>query len=103
MPRARKISPVTLPGAVAGEMPEKMAPELATLVDKPPPRPEEWLFEIKFDGYRMLARIDGAGGVRMISRNGLDWSSKMPHLAARGGGHEAAAGLARRRGGGAER
>jgi bifunctional non-homologous end joining protein LigD len=60
-------------------MREKLAPVLATLVDKPPPRPEEWLFEIKFDGYRMLSRIDSAGSVR-ISRNGPDWSSKMPHL-----------------------
>ncbi|MBT2321268.1 non-homologous end-joining DNA ligase [Variovorax paradoxus] len=79
MDRLRSTSPRMPPEAVKADMPAKLSPVLATLVDKPRPRPDEWLFEIKFDGYRMLARID-ASGVRLISRNGLDWSSKMPHL-----------------------
>ncbi|CAN7642351.1 DNA ligase D [Variovorax sp. LjRoot290] len=67
-------------GAVKAEMPQKLSPLLATLVDAPPARPSEWIYEIKFDGYRMLARIDAAQGVRLITRNGHDWSSRMPHL-----------------------
>ena len=67
-------------GAVRAEMPAKLSPVLATLVKKPPPDAQDWIYEIKFDGYRMLVRIDAAGAVRMISRNGLDWSAKMPHL-----------------------
>lgn len=39
-------------GAVEAEIPAKLAPVLASLVNKP--RPEDWVFEIKFDGYRML-------------------------------------------------
>jgi bifunctional non-homologous end joining protein LigD len=67
-------------GAVEAEMPQKLSPLLATLVDAPPPRPSEWLYEIKFDGYRMLARIDASHGVSLITRNGHDWSSRLPHL-----------------------
>jgi bifunctional non-homologous end joining protein LigD len=55
-------------------MPAKLAPQLATLVDAAPAG-DEWLNEIKFDGYRMLARISG-GSARFISRNGNDWTAK---------------------------
>ena len=41
----------------------------------------DWRYEIKFDGYRMLARID-AGEVRLFTRNGHDWTAKMPQQAA---------------------
>ena len=60
-------------------LPAKLAPELATLVDAPPPDPENWLFEVKFDGYRMLARIE-AGQVRLITRNANDWTAKLAPL-----------------------
>ncbi|MDH0683080.1 non-homologous end-joining DNA ligase [Achromobacter animicus] len=40
---------------------------------------EDWLYEVKFDGYRMLARVEGSR-VQMFTRNGHDWSSKVPHL-----------------------
>ena len=39
-------------------LPEALAPQLATLVDGVPPD-GEWLYEMKFDGYRLLARVDG--------------------------------------------
>lgn len=63
-------------GAVKADMPEELSPELATLVDKPPSSPQDWVFEVKFDGYRMLARVEGKS-IRLITRNGNDWTSKL--------------------------
>jgi bifunctional non-homologous end joining protein LigD len=62
-------------------LPETLSPQLATLVDGPPAAPEDWLFEIKFDGYRLLARIDGKD-IRLITRNGNDWTHKLQPLRA---------------------
>jgi bifunctional non-homologous end joining protein LigD len=66
----------------AAALPEKLAPQLATLVDAPPSTPDDWLFEIKFDGYRILARIDGSDGgdIRLVTRNGNDWTHKLEPL-----------------------
>ena len=44
------------------------------------PEGDEWLHEIKYDGYRLLARVE-RGDVRSITRNGLDWTGKFPALA----------------------
>jgi bifunctional non-homologous end joining protein LigD len=52
---------------------------LAKLVEKAP-KGAEWLHEIKFDGYRMQARIDG-GQVQLLTRKGLDWTSKFKLIA----------------------
>jgi bifunctional non-homologous end joining protein LigD len=60
-------------------LPATLSPQLATLVDAPPDQDDDWLYEIKFDGYRMLTRIDGAS-IRLYTRNGHDWSSKLPEL-----------------------
>ncbi len=54
--------------------------QLATLVDRPP-EGDEWLHEIKFDGYRLLGFVSG-GEVRMMTRNGQDWTSKFPSVTA---------------------
>ena len=53
--------------------------QLATLVDAPP-EGEQWLHEIKFDGYRLLGFLSG-GEVALRTRNGLDWTSKFPSVA----------------------
>ena len=45
-----------------------------------PPIGAEWAHEIKYDGYRMMARRDGAG-VRVLTRNGHDWSTRFPTIA----------------------
>ena len=66
-------------GAVKVALPDMIKPQLATLVDAAPTDSDSWLYEIKFDGYRMLARIDGKD-VRLITRNGNDWSDKLPKL-----------------------
>ncbi|OZI23172.1 DNA ligase D [Bordetella genomosp. 9] len=67
-----------LPG-VARALPATLKPQLATLVDGVPPNPADWIYEVKFDGYRIVARLD-QGGARLYTRNGHDWSAKMPHL-----------------------
>ena len=65
-----KVAP-TAPEA----FPESLAPQLASLVERPPEG--EWLYEVKYDGYRMLARIAG-GEVRLFTRNGHDWTQRLP-------------------------
>ena len=67
-----------IPGARKAPMPEFVSPQLATLEDKPPAG-DEWLHELKFDGYRMLCHLN-PGGVRFWSRNKKDWTHKFPHL-----------------------
>src|SRR5262249_36317767 len=47
----------------------------------PPPVGAGWLHEIKFDGYRIQARLDH-GDVRLLTRKGLDWVDKFPNVAA---------------------
>ena len=66
-------------GARRGKMPERLLPQLATLVEKAPAG-NEWLHEIKYDGYRLLAHVE-RGDVRLVTRNGLDWTGKFPVLA----------------------
>ncbi|BAL95982.1 DNA ligase D [Rubrivivax gelatinosus] len=60
--------------------PETLAPQLATLASAAPSS-GSWLYETKFDGYRLLARIR-RGVPRLFTRNGHDWTDKLPALAA---------------------
>jgi len=83
--RTRKARSANAPGldAVAASLPDSLTPQLATLVDHAPSS-GEWSYEIKFDGYRLLARIDHGAGeptVRLFTRNGHDWSHKFQHVA----------------------
>jgi bifunctional non-homologous end joining protein LigD len=66
------------PGARKAKLPGFVSPQLATLV-KEPPYGDEWLHELKFDGYRMLCRID-RGRVSVWSRNGKDWTEKFQNV-----------------------
>jgi bifunctional non-homologous end joining protein LigD len=59
-------------------MPVQLEVQLATRADKAPDG-SDWLHEIKFDGYRILRRIDG-GRVQMISRNHKDWTARFAAL-----------------------
>jgi bifunctional non-homologous end joining protein LigD len=56
-----------------------LAPQLLTRAAAPP-NGDEWLHEIKYDGYRLLATVD-AGRVRLWSRPGADWTSRLPRIA----------------------
>lgn len=60
-----------------GATPRRIQPQLVTLVGRPPSG--EWLFETKFDGYRLMARLNA--GVTLITKNGYDWTNRMPSLA----------------------
>jgi len=74
----KKADQVTLSGAKAAALPESIKPQLATLVESVPDG--DWRYEVKFDGYRIMARID-SGKVQLFTRNGHDWTAKMPQQA----------------------
>jgi bifunctional non-homologous end joining protein LigD len=75
------IDPGSIKGARKSTMPRAPRPQLATLSEEVPAG-TGWLHEIKFDGYRLLARITD-GKVRLLTRNGLDWTDRFPQLAER--------------------
>ncbi len=66
--------PSSVDGAKKAPMPEFVEPMLATLMGTPAAG-ERWLHEIKFDGYRLQARIKD-GRVTLRTRSGLDWTAK---------------------------
>jgi len=70
--------PSALPGAVAAPLPETIEPMLATAVGTPP-EGDEWLHEIKLDGYRVLCRVRG-DDVRFFTRSGADWTTRFAAL-----------------------
>lgn len=65
--------------AGATKLPDFVPPQLCRLLERPPSGPN-WGHEIKFDGYRMQARIE-AGQVLLYTRKGLDWTGKFPAIA----------------------
>ena len=71
--------PLKVKGAKKGILPAFVEPALAQLVESAP-RGGNWLHEIKLDGYRMQARIDG-GQVQLLTRKGLDWTAKFKPIA----------------------
>src|SRR5580693_5453670 len=73
------IRPEELPGARKGPMPSKVEPMLATLADRPFSDPN-WLFEIKWDGVRAMARIKN-GDLTLLARAGGDITKRYPELA----------------------
>jgi bifunctional non-homologous end joining protein LigD len=81
--RSRKAAPRFDVGAVEGAtpaaLPETLAPQLATLA-KAPPTHGDWLYEIKFDGYRLTTRLEH-GRAAIITRGGHDWTHKLGALA----------------------
>ena len=80
---SRPVAPSGAKPALKGRreaMPAIESPMLATPVDAPFDDPK-WVFEVKWDGYRALARIDPDGTVALVSRNGQDYTPKFPELA----------------------
>src|SRR6201987_6535142 len=66
-------------GTGAAVLPEWVRPQLAQLVDAAPDG-DTWLHELKYDGYRLHARLD-RGAVKLLTRTGLDWTHKYPAIA----------------------
>jgi ATP-dependent DNA ligase len=60
--------------------PDFCEPCLPSPVERPPAG-SDWIHEIKHDGFRMMARRDVAG-VRLLTRNGNDWTARFPLIAA---------------------
>jgi len=75
----RPAPPLGAPGRATG-LPKWVKPQLCKLVDAPPQGPE-WLHEIKYDGYRMHARLD-RGRTQLLTRTGPDSTPKYPAIAA---------------------
>jgi bifunctional non-homologous end joining protein LigD len=74
LPDAGKV-----PGARKGPLPTFLEPSLASPCDKPPSGPN-WIHEIKHDGYRIQARIDGRE-TRLLTRKALDWTARFRAIA----------------------
>jgi bifunctional non-homologous end joining protein LigD len=80
VPPVVKVLPPPTPysAAVKRPMPSTIHPMLATTVDEPFDGPD-WLFEIKWDGYRAVAFIDN-GKLRLVSRNQNELTQRYPEL-----------------------
>ncbi len=76
--RSRKLA-AALKYARPAALPRFVKPCLATLVARTPDD-KRWEHEIKFDGYRIQARLDH-GKVKLMTRKGLDWTRKFPSVA----------------------
>jgi bifunctional non-homologous end joining protein LigD len=72
------VNPVSLPGAVRGPMPTNIVPMKAGIAEAPP-KGEEWLFEVKWDGVRVICFVDDKK-VRMTSRTGHSCERQYPEL-----------------------
>ncbi|HEY0664885.1 MAG TPA: DNA ligase D [Gallionella sp.] len=70
-----------LSGVRLAPVPAALPPQLAASVERAPTG-DAWLHEIKFDGYRIVAYV-ASGKVRLMTRNGLDWTSRLRALARR--------------------
>jgi bifunctional non-homologous end joining protein LigD len=77
--RGRRAASAALAKARPAALPRFVTPCLATLVDKAP-EGKRWEHEVKFDGYRIQARLDH-GKVKLLTRKGLDWTKKFPSVA----------------------
>ena len=70
---------LNIKGARKGLLRLFVEPSLASPADRPP-NGERWRHEIKFDGYRIQARVDG-DEVRLLTRKGLDWTERFASVA----------------------
>lgn len=78
--RPRKPRDPAQPQLPFDPMPDRIEPCLALLKAKPPSGPD-WIYEIKWDGYRVAVHIE-PNAVRIITRGGHDWTDRFPAIAA---------------------
>src|SRR5262249_1953601 len=88
---ARDVDAAAPPRAPRAPVAAVIQPQPGTPAAGPPPRAgrvppdgDGWLHEMKFDGYRVLCRIEGRS-VRLLSRKGLDWTSRLPGIVSAAG------------------
>jgi bifunctional non-homologous end joining protein LigD len=74
-----RIDSSKLAGARKASLPDFISPQLAT-VSRIVPTGEGWVHEVKYDGYRMLCRVN-AGAVKIYSRNHKEWTKQFPFIA----------------------
>lgn len=74
----RELAQVT--GAREASFPDEFKPQLATLSSRVP-NGDQWLHELKFDGYRILAFIERGKKIRLVTRKGNDWTARFPAVA----------------------
>jgi bifunctional non-homologous end joining protein LigD len=72
-----RVDPTGVEGAKRGRL-QEVKPQLATLTGDAPDG-DDWIHEIKFDGYRVLCRLKD-GRVRITTRNGKDWTGRFPGI-----------------------
>lgn len=78
----RRVDPPELQapaGGVERKLPKRVRPQLATLVSNAP-EGDDWLHEVKLDGYRLFARLEN-GRPQLLTRNDQDWTRRFPRLA----------------------
>src|SRR4051794_35334680 len=79
-----KLKLPKLSSAPQESFPDFISPALAYAVTDPP-NGDNWIHELKLDGYRIQAQIQegtkGKGAVRLLTRKGLDWTHRMPEIA----------------------
>jgi bifunctional non-homologous end joining protein LigD len=78
--RPRKARDPAQPQLPFDPMPDRIEPCLALLKAKPPSGPD-WIYEIKWDGYRVAVHVE-PNSVRIITRGGHDWTHRFPAIAA---------------------
>ncbi len=72
------LDPSRLPGSKRSAMPRQISPELPLLVEDAP-KGENWLYELKLDGYRMICFVK-QGKASLVTRRGNDWSGRFPNI-----------------------
>lgn len=78
-PKPSRQDPPAADSAPRGALPATISPQLATLVAEPP-EGADWVHETKFDGFRVLCRID-RGRATLFTRSGQDWTAHFPPVA----------------------
>lgn len=77
--KARRRRDPAQPHLPFDEMPDRVEPALA-LLKSTPPSGTQWMFEVKFDGYRLAVHIEPKG-VKILTRGGHDWTARFPSIA----------------------
>jgi bifunctional non-homologous end joining protein LigD len=79
VPPASAIDMKSLAGARGAPQEDAILPQLATLVDKAPVG-DDWVHEVKYDGYRILSRVKNQSAT-LVTRNNHDWTPKLQRIA----------------------